>query len=78
MPKRKMPEPDPGAFERMARELECDETGREFERALFASSAAAAAWGSVKADIAKGRSKGEQAQAARAILGPNGSWVNQV
>jgi hypothetical protein len=34
MPKRKMPEPDPDAFERMARELGCDEKGEEFERAL--------------------------------------------
>jgi hypothetical protein len=34
MPKRKTPEPDPDAFERMARELGCDETGEEFERAL--------------------------------------------
>ena len=34
MPKRKMAEPDPDAFERMARELGCDETGQEFERAL--------------------------------------------
>ena len=34
MPKRKMPEPDPGAFERMARELGCDDTGADFERAL--------------------------------------------
>lgn len=34
MPKRKMPEPDPEAFERMARELGCDETGEAFERAL--------------------------------------------
>ena len=34
MPKRKAPEPDPDAFERMARELGCDETGEEFERAL--------------------------------------------
>lgn len=36
MPKRKSPEPDPGAFERMARELGCDETGAEFERAMGA------------------------------------------
>ncbi len=34
MPKRKAPEPDPDAFERMARELGCDETGEAFERAL--------------------------------------------
>jgi hypothetical protein len=34
MPKRKAPEPEPDAFERMARELGCDETGEEFERAL--------------------------------------------
>jgi hypothetical protein len=34
VPKRKMPEPDPDAFERVARELACDETGVEFERAL--------------------------------------------
>lgn len=34
MPKRKTPEPDPGAFERMARELGCDETGDAFERAF--------------------------------------------
>jgi hypothetical protein len=34
MPKRKMPEPEPDAFERMARELGFDETGQEFERAL--------------------------------------------
>lgn len=34
MPKRKMPEPEPDAFERMARELGCDETGEDFERAL--------------------------------------------
>ena len=34
MPKRKSPEPDPDMFERMARELGCDETGQEFERAL--------------------------------------------
>ena len=34
MPTRKAPEPDPDAFERMARELDCDETGQEFERAL--------------------------------------------
>ena len=34
MPKRKALEPDPDAFERMARELGCDETGEEFERAL--------------------------------------------
>ena len=34
MPKRNAPEPDPDAFERMARELGCDETGEEFERAL--------------------------------------------
>lgn len=36
MPKRKAPEPDPGAFERMARELGCDDTGADFERALRA------------------------------------------
>jgi hypothetical protein len=29
-----MPEPDPDAFERMARELGCDETGEAFDRAL--------------------------------------------
>jgi hypothetical protein len=34
MPKRKAPEPDPDAFERMARELGCDETGEAFKRAL--------------------------------------------
>ncbi len=34
VPKRKAPEPDPDAFERMARELGCDETGEAFERAL--------------------------------------------
>lgn len=34
MPKRKTPDPDPDAFERMARELGCDETGQDFERAL--------------------------------------------
>jgi hypothetical protein len=34
MPKRKAPEPEPDAFERMARELGCDETGEAFERAL--------------------------------------------
>lgn len=34
MPKRKAPEPEPNAFERMARELECDETGEVFERAF--------------------------------------------
>jgi hypothetical protein len=34
MPRRKSAEPDPGDFERMARELGCDETGEEFERAL--------------------------------------------
>ena len=34
MPKRKAPEPDPNAFERMARDLGFDEAGEEFERAL--------------------------------------------
>jgi hypothetical protein len=34
MPKRTASEPDPDAFERMARELGCDETGEAFERAL--------------------------------------------
>jgi hypothetical protein len=34
MPKRKAPEPDPDAFERMARELGCDKTGKAFEHAL--------------------------------------------
>ena len=34
MPKRKAPEPDPDAFERMARDLGFDEAGEEFERAL--------------------------------------------
>jgi hypothetical protein len=36
MPKRTRPEPDPDAFERMARELGCEETGEAFERALSA------------------------------------------
>lgn len=36
MPKRTTPEPDPDAFERMARELGCDETGEVFDRALRA------------------------------------------
>lgn len=32
MPKRTAPQPDPDAFARMSRELECDESEEQFER----------------------------------------------